>query len=303
MREYFATNRIQMQYEKIIYGPGNSFSYKTITKKYFPMPLHHHPEIEVILITAGHGKRFVSNSVDDFAPGDLVLIGDNVPHFHLCDKIYYQDNDLFCSSRVIQFTRDIFPERFEQLTEYANIANLLQRGMYGVKFMNLPSIEQTAHIMESLDKLSGIKRINALLRMLDLLGRLKDYKILSQYDYKHDTVKQDDQNSISSKVYNYLMKNFKRKVSLEEVATHVNQNPTSLCRYFKQNTKKSIFESLNEIRVEYACKLLANSDFTIAQIAYESGYNNLSNFNKQFKKVLGKSPKDYKESSRKTDIT
>ena len=139
--------------------------------------------------------------------------------------------------------------------------------------------------------------------MLDLLGRLKDYKILSQYDYKHDTVKQDDQNSISAKVYNYLMKNFKRKVSLEEVATHVNQNPTSLCRYFKQNTKKSIFESLNEIRVEYACKLLANSDFTIAQIAYESGYNNLSNFNKQFKKVLGKSPKDYKESSRKTDIT
>ena len=283
-----------MQYEKIIYGPGNSFSYKDISKKFFPMPLHIHPEIEILLITSGHGKRFVGNSVDEFRPGDLVMYGDNLPHFHLCDKVYYEENDLYCSSRVIHFTRDIFPEHMSRLQEFANITSLLKKSKYGIKFTNPPSIEVAERIMSSVEKLSGIKRINTLFRILDLLGQMKDYKLLTEYDYSLG-MSELETNTTATRVYRYLIEHFKRELSLKEIALNVNQNPTSLCRYYKRNTKKSVFETLIEIRIDYACKLLQNSDFTVSQVAYESGYDNLSNFNKQFKKIMGMPPRQYRD--------
>ncbi len=282
-----------MEYEKIIYGPGKSFSYRTIRDKYFSMPLHLHPEIEIMLVTEGRGKRFVGESVDEFYPGDLVIIGDGLPHFHLCDRVYYEKNDLQCEVKVIQFKRDIFPAEMEKIEDFSNISDLIKRSMYGVKFTNPPSIEGIGRMMESLDKLSGIKRINALMRMLDLLGRMKEYRIIADFDYNYKSAGTRPGNT-AARVYDYLVRNFKNEVTLGAIAANLNQNPASLCRYFKRHTQKSIFDCLNEIRIGYARKLLSNSDFTVSQIAYESGYRNLSNFNKQFRKLVHASPTEYR---------
>ena len=284
-----------MEYENIIYGPGKSFSYRTIREKYFSRPLHVHPEIEVLLVTQGHGKRFVGESIDDFFPGDLVMIGDGVPHFHLCDSIYYKENDLWSEVKTIQFKRNIFPADMESIEDFAHISDLIKRSMYGVKFTHPPSIETLSKMMEGLDQITGIKRINTLFRMLDLLGRVRDYRIIADFDYTHKSVGTHPNNT-AAKVYDYLVCNFKHEITLHEIAAHLNQNPASLCRYFKRHTFKNIFDCLNEIRIGYACKLLLNSDFTVAQIAFESGYNNLSNFHKQFRKLLKSSPTEYRAS-------
>lgn len=282
-----------MQYEKIIYGVDDSFIYRDMSYKYFPMPLHHHAEIEIVLITEGHGKRFVNDSMESFGPGDLVVIGSNIPHFHLSDKSYYQDNDLKCGSCVIQFAPNILPDNMGDMHEFANIKSLIDRSIHGVRFSGLHSMESVHEIMRTMDRLSGIKRYYTLLRILNILGQQKNYTLISKFDYQ-GLVSEFEINDTALRIYNYLIANFKNNVTLDGVASHVNQNPTSLCRYFKKNTQKSIFDCLNEIRIGYACKLLLNSDFAISQIAYESGFQTLSNFNKQFKKVSGMSPTHYR---------
>lgn len=116
-----------MLYETIIPATGHSFTKRNFIFKYFPTQWHYHKEFELTLITNGWGKRFVGDGVDDFKVGDIVLFGENLPHFHMCDKTYYENNDLYCSSEVIQFTRDIFPADMNKnarvFTHFQSIAN------------------------------------------------------------------------------------------------------------------------------------------------------------------------------------
>lgn len=282
-----------MLYEKIIYGANQSFGYKQINKKYFPLPMHHHTDYEIIYIDQGHGKRFIGTNVHDFKAGDLVLIGESIPHFHLCDKIYYENNDLRCKSKVIHFKIDVFPKNINQLPEFDCVYNLLQRAIYGIKFNQTFANEFINQLFMPLESLQGIERLTYFYKLLDELGRITDFSLITNHDYRIDN-STGEESSVPSKVYNYLIKNFKNEISLKQIACHVNQNPSSLCRYFKKITKKSIFDCLNEIRIGYAYKLLAKDEYTISQIAYESGFNNLSNFNRQFRKYAQKSPSEYR---------
>lgn len=102
-----------MLYETIIPATGHSFTKRNFIFKYFPTQWHYHKEFELTLITNGWGKRFVGDGVDDFKVGDIVLFGENLPHFHMCDKTYYENNDLYCSSEVIQFTMGHLSGRYE----------------------------------------------------------------------------------------------------------------------------------------------------------------------------------------------
>lgn len=280
-----------MLYEKILHGAGNSFSHKFYP--HFTMPWHFHPEFELILIVSGHGKRFVGDTVESFSTGDLVLLGENLPHFHMCDGLYANDEELYSSSEVIQFKKDIFPQAMEQIQEYAAINDLLERSRHGIKFTSPPERENIRKLMAHIDKLTGIKRITGLMRILDILGRMKEYKLITGTEYFNSTT-QGELNDPIDIVFTYLNNNFKENISLEDIAAQAGFNPSSLCRYFKKRVQKSIFESLNELRIGFACKLIANSDYTISQIAYESGYRNIANFNRQFKKTTKLSPSEYR---------
>ena len=277
--------------EHIIHNIGTSFSH--IMYEHFTMPWHYHEEYELILITSGGGKRFVGDYVDDFNPGDLVFLGANLPHYHMCYGLVNNDKNKVSSCEVIQFTSNIFPSNIDSLEEFAIIYDLLQRSRYGIKFINPPSISRIQKMMTYIDSLKGIKRIYALMRILETLGKLPNYKLLTSPDYYSD-IDRNNFSDITNKVYKYLLAHFKDKISLEELSDSFGFNAAALCRYYKRRTQKSIFESLKEIRINFACKLLLNSSLSVSQIAYECGYENISNFNRQFKSILKMTPSEYR---------
>lgn len=284
-----------MYYEKIIHNPGTTFSYKVYP--YFTMPWHYHPEFELIVITSGGGKRFAGDYMGEYHPGELVLYGGNLPHFHMCYGLLEDDPDRISESEVVQFNSDIFPANLIEVDEYAVVADLLERSKRGVQFTNPPSVERITNMMRSIDSFSGIRRIYTLMRILEILGRSEEYKLLSSGGYSFNIV--DDDNDPVNKVYRYLTNHFKQEVTLDEVAEHVGFNPSALCRYFKRRAQKSIFECLADIRIDFACKLLANSPLPISQIAYESGYKNIAHFNRQFKNITEHTPTQYRELCKK----
>lgn len=287
-----------MIYEKIIPESGHSFSKRNFIFKHFPSDWHYHPEFEIIVITEGFGKRFVGNGIDDFKAGDIVLIGDNVPHFHMSDKVYYANNDLYCCSEAIQFTRDVFPANMDTMPEFSRIVQLLKNSEQGIYFRNQEVTKQVLEITPTMEGLSSIEMLIKLYEILDLLGSTSGNKSLSTSDYEWQHIK-NQENSPVYKTYQYLMNNFKEPIGLEEVAKYACQNQSALCRNFKLSTGKSIFECLIEIRMDFAYKLLANSDLNIIQVAYESGFRNISNFNHRFKSFAGVTPLTYRRAHKR----
>lgn len=279
-----------MIYEEIIPDFKSSFKKKIYDFKFFPPKWHYHKEYELLLITKGHGKRFINEGIEDFHEGDVVLIGENVPHFHLSDNIYYEDNDLYCQSDVIQFTMSIFPEHAEKMHEFSNIITMLNNSSRGINFTNKKTKEYCWKIFHEMRDMSGLKLLIRLYELLDLLSHEKKYSY-SSLNTENNTYKSD---TPILKTYGFLMQNFKNNITLEDISNQVGLTPNALCRHFKKNTDKTIFECLAEIRIGFATKLLRNSQYSITQIAYESGYSNISHFNHQFKEITGYSPSDYK---------
>ena len=277
---------------KIIYEFGQSFKYDSEIS--LDTPLHCHSEYELIYITKGHGKEFIGDSVRRYQTGDLILIGKNLPHLYLSDSYDGQrerDTNI-CS--ILQFPRSIFPDQMEEIQEYSFINSVLEKSIQGVLFHAKMSIRKVLKIMKLLSIQKGIDRILSLFMILNILGKSRDITIISTLKYSQplDSYLPNDRISI---IHSYLINNIKEEILLEDIAEQVKMNTVSLCRYFKQKTGKTIFQRLNEIRVEYACKLLANSNHTVAQIAYDSGFNNQSHFNKQFKIITKYTPTEYRD--------
>lgn len=289
-----------MIYEEIIPDFNSSFKKKIYNFKFFPPKWHYHKEYELLLITKGYGKRLINEGIENFHEGDIVLIGENVPHFHLSDNIYYEDNDLYCQSDVIQFTMNIFPEHAEKMSEFTSIIKMLNKSSRGMNFTNKKTKEYCWDVFHNMRNMSGLKLLIKLYELLDILSNEKKYSY-SSLNSINNVYLTDKSNTPVVKTYEFLMQNFKNDISLEDISNRVGFTPTALCRYFKKNTDKTVFECLAEIRIGFATKLLRNSSYTITQIAYESGYSNISHFNHQFKDITGYSPSEYKKKNNRFD--
>lgn len=271
----------------VIYENSQSFHYDM--EEVLTTSLHCHSEYELIYIINGNGKEFVGDSVREYHAGDMVLIGKNVPHLYLADSDV--ENENLCS--ILQFPQDIFPEKLDEIQEYAVIGKLLEKSSQGIVFHSMHIKNAVLDTMDKLSKTSGIRRLLALIRLLDQLGRTNNVTLLSTLKY-HNPMAAYRADDPLSKIYSYLINNHREEVTIELVAEYVHMNPTSLCRYYKQRTGKTIFQTLIEIRVEYACKLLSNTHLNISEITWRSGFNNQANFNKQFRLVTGLTPTEYR---------
>jgi AraC-like DNA-binding protein len=277
---------------KILHGVTTSFSH--IHYPQFELPRHRHVEYEIIIIRDGAGKQFVGDGVADYSKGDLALIGSNVPHLHLCDSVLYKETEPKSSGDVLQFPPDIFPVHMDKIPDYKNVFDLLQRSQRGIRFNDIELSDEVYSMISLIDSMEGINRILQLLKILEKLSESKDYELLSCMRYNENNSLVGVHEPVNM-VYDYLFKNFKDSLSLKDIGNYVGMSSAGLCRYFKQRTDKSVFECLAEIRIEYACKLLAYSNLNISQVAYESGYNNTSLFNRQFHKIINKTPREYRK--------
>lgn len=282
-----------MLYEKIIPAQGHSFEKRSMKMKHFSVHWHHHDEYELILITAGHGKRFTGNKVAPFQAGDLVLIGPNMPHFHLCDEAYFEQNKLEVGSESIYFTDAIFPNNIETSREFATIRRMLKDSKMCLKFETNGGLSDP--ITQRLLQLNSDGGFKSLTELYDILYTLSNYRYetLIAEDITVELTEEELQLP-GNRAFQYINQHFKEKVTLSEVAEYAGLTPAALCRRFKQIAGKSLFDYLSEVRIEFSYKLLSESSLPISTVANESGFQNVSHFNRVFKKLSGVTPKEYK---------
>jgi AraC-like DNA-binding protein len=255
------------------------------------VPWHFHPETEIIYIEKSTGSRFVGDHSGSFGEGDIGLIGSNLPHVWKSDPIYQKNiPGLMARILVVHFNDEIFKGVISKLPEMEGINFLLQKSQLGVTFFG----SARAHIevqMKAIIRARGIEKFTRLIEILDFMSKTKEKQVLASAGYTK--IRKSDDFDRFNKAHRYMIDHFQQNISLEKVSGIVGMTPTSFCRYFKKHTKKSFLSVLHEIRIGHACKLLMESKLNISGISYECGFNNLSNFNSQFKRIKGVSPSHY----------
>lgn len=269
---------------------NNSFMITKHSEPSFLKVWHYHRELELVLTLKSTGTRFVGDSIKKFIEGDVVLIGENLPHMWVNDDCYFEANsNLIAEDIVIHFREEFLGKDFFETKEMKPIYQLLTKAKYGIKFINL-SLEIPKKI-KSISSRNEFERTLELLHILNSLAHHKNYEVLSSEGYIKTFNK--TKNVTLDNTYEYIFENFNRPISLEDVANVANMNPSAFSRYFKRVNRKTFSRYLNEVRIGYACNQLIEQKGNITSICYDSGFNNISNFNRQFKKITQKSPSEY----------
>ncbi len=282
----------KVELEKVTSDKESSFKAAIYEDRFFTAPLHFHPEFELVIIMEGDGLCFCGDYIGALKPGDIMLFGKGLPHFCLSDKRYYElDSTEKCKSIYIQFREEILPFDFKQMPGFKNIQHILNLSVRGLLFSSTDYPEATSLIC-NLPSIKGFEKVIALYTILNSLAKEKKYNYMASMAYEIPYVSKD---IIYLKIIDYINLNYKSEITLSQIAENVGMNKSALCRYFKKIQGKSIFDYINEFRISYACKLIANTDIRISTIAYDSGFNNISHFNNQFKIVTGYSPTAYRQ--------
>ena len=267
---------------------NQSISIRKYLEPKFQNPWHFHKEIELVLILKGKGTCFIGDYIGNFCPGDLILLGNNLPHM-LKNKIEFKENDNIINAEaiVIHFSEYFIGKDYLQTPEMHPLMNLLNQAKRGIKVSELITGE-IAEIISAMLSQTPFQRILELLNILQKIAEGPNLKLLSSISFLEKINK--TQNSKLDRVYEFVMNNFNNSISLDEISDVAFMNKTAFCKYFKDRTQKTFNQFLTEIRINYAKRLLMEGDRQIAEIGYECGYNNLSNFNRQFKKLNNTTP-------------
>jgi len=276
---------------KISNPADTSFNLMRLDAPFFPTPWHYHPEIELVLMLERTGKKYVGSSITDFEPGDLCLIGGLLPHYYKSDEEYHKNNEeLRARSIVCHFNFDFVGTPFWEAPESFAIKALLERSKRGIQFSSDTS-KKVEDRLRKLSEVEGMSRLLLFLEILDELAKSKDIEYLTTDPIQ---IRNEVDSDRIKKVLEHVSENFQNQIMLDDVAQLANMSESAFSRYFKKRTRKTFSNFLTEIRIEYACKLLQNDKMSISQIAFDSGFYNLSNFNRQFKSIKKITPLAYR---------
>lgn len=271
----------------------HAFVVKALRQVNFDPNWHFHPEYQLFVVLKGSGTRFIGDHVKHFKEGDIVFTGPNLPHLWRSDN---EDNTVhssnFVEGVVVYFHEDFMGRTLLQKEEMIKLRQLFTKSQRGLDITGGATPIVKRMMLELLD-LSGFESVIHLFKILNFLANTTDYQLLSSPGYTN-SLKETDTERMSN-VHAYVMNNFRKKISLEEVAALANMTPSSFSRYFKIHANKTFSEFVSEIRIGHACKLLIEQKMNITQACYESGFHTISNFNKQFKAITKITPMDYKK--------
>ena len=253
----------------------------------FPGIWHFHNEYELTLILESSGSRMVGDNIDRFTEGDLVFIGKNLPHTWRNDALHSFEKS---EALVLHFLDHFCGRQFFEIPEMERVRRLLDRSHRGIRVSG-KTRDEVAELLLKMEQTAGVNKVIQLLSILNLLSASNDLSELSSEGFVNSI---DNSGSDRlNQVYEYVMNNFQEDISLLDVAAVANMSPTAFSRYFKNRTRKSFTRFLIELKIGYACKLLMKEEIPVAHVCYESGFQNLSNFNLQFKTIMGLTPKKY----------
>lgn len=269
-----------------------SFVVKYFKYKYYPTPWHFHPEYELVLVTESTGKRFIGDNISDFKPGNLAFIGPNLPHLYRNDAHYYNPKSrLKARSIVVHFLESSFGENFLSLPETKKLQRLFERSARGLNIHG-DTNKSISTKMHALCELEGFPRWMKLLDVLYEIAESKHYSFISNTNVTGLNATESER---LSTVFEFVMQNFKREIQVAEAAAMVNLAENSFSRYFSRRTRKTFTAFVNEVRLNHACKLLIENKMSVSEICFECGFNNLSNFNRQFLALYKVSPLTYRK--------
>lgn len=272
--------------QKLPLEKNSSFLARTYETPYFETPYHQHNEYELMVVKKGNGTAFVGNYVGDYKTGDVYLHGNNLPHW-----FRKRDENMVGASMVVQFKDDFLGAGFFDLPEMKSIRQLLDNSERGI-FCKGNLKKYIRKQLFKIEFLNGYEKVICLLNMLHEISLSNEYDFVSGAVVTHSYKDQ----LLINEIFEYSMKNFKRKITLEEVALLTNKSISAFCHYFKKTTKMSYINFLTQIRISHSCELLKTTNLSITEICYESGFNNWANFSKHFKKHCEVSPSKYRSS-------
>lgn len=279
--------------QRLPLSEDTSFVAKTFRTPHFEVDWHQHIEFEMILFTEGEGLSFIGNDVGEFKTGDIFLLGANVPH-----TFQKQQRDKIVSAVVVQFKENFWGDIFLNLPECQQIKQLFDLAVHGLKLYGESKIEINAIIRE-LEHSAGFERIINLVQCLNIIEKNREFIPLSTHEMRSYSFKLNER---IDRVFKYTIENFRNPITLDEIAGLAQMSVPAFCSYFKKSTKKTYIDFLNEIRIGYSCKLLMDTSMQMADICFESGYNTLANFNKQFLKVKQTTPSKYRSTLKNSII-
>ncbi len=262
-------------------------------------PFHYHPEFEITHITNGKGILILGDKAIPYSENELIIIAPNIPHEWRSSS--NETPDYYTQSISIHFYKYFIGKSFYEMPEAVYIKQLIEQSEIAIRILGEDTKKAIREKMSSLLTEKGMERIVLLMNILEAISTTSDIEVI--YGGGILSSRTEEQNSRINKVFRYVIDNFKSNISISDAAKEANLTSTSFCRFFKQRTQKSFVQYVNEIRVEYACKLLIDGKDTINQIAHKSGFENISNFNTQFKKIVKLTPREFIKSTSRSPIS
>ncbi len=250
--------------------------------------IHTHDQYELNYIVDAYGKRFVAGNISNFMPGDLIFIGPDVPH---CWEI--ENKEMMPRAITIHFNKEFFENSLNQLPELSFLQVLTRKARHGLFIKGIDQ-QKLQSLYEGLTEDNPLESLIKVFRLLRYVASVEESLLLANFDYVlgYDI----QQNNRIKKIHEYVFHNFKSNIALSDIASLIGISEGAFCAYFKKYTKKTFFTFLKETRIRYACKLLIEDfDKPISVICYECGYNNTTNFYRQFKEITRMNPKNYRE--------
>lgn len=268
----------------------SSFSVRRDTS--FGSLWHYHPELELHYLIKGEGVRFIGDNISNFSDGEILLLGENLPHKWHCRE--HASEDIFQDSVeavVLHFSSNFMGSDLLLLPEARRLPLLFEKAKKGMVITN-ETRDKLIPLIEAASKAENLDRLIVLLSILKILSETKDYYHITRENsfYKSDKYETERLNVVC----NYTLANYSEPITLEQIAAISNLTTTSFCRYFKLMTKKTYYDFLTEIRISHACAFLIEDKISIEQTADRCGFYNISNFYRQFKKIIGVTPLTYK---------
>ncbi len=279
-------------FEKIQVPNKHSFIAREIQLAERVPKIHSHKNFELNYIVSGSGRRIVGDNISSFESGDLVLLGPDLPHSW---EVLETQANRPPSCITTHFYENIISSDFFNIPELEDVENLLKQANRGISF----SGGDKRKVKIKLERLVKLERLESYIELLNIFNTL-----LHTRDFEYLTGETDLPNKFTkdldriSKVYEYVFLNIGEGIKLADVADLMHMAPGSFCRYFKKKTNRTFSQYVKSVRIGIAAKMLVETEKSITQICYESGYNNLANFNHYFKKQMNKTPSEYRKTFR-----
>jgi len=252
---------------------------------------HYHPEFELTYIIHGSGKRIVGDCIEPFYPGDLVLLGPDLPH--TWNSLRDKDDKRMCRAVVYQFGGKLVPGSAENFPEFDGIRRLLEIAGRGIWFHGKKA-EAAGKELLRLSKIHGLAKLSSFWQLLDELGSTADYSLLAGETYSPPLHKY--QGERINKVFRFVADHFHENIQLRQVARLVHMTETSFSRFFRAITGETFIDYLNNFRISHACRLLAaGREKDVNQVAAECGYRSSTHFNRMFQLRKKCSPSEFRK--------